>query len=167
MTIKWTKWTDKTIHKKHGHIKLYRALYDGDHAELSERARTLIEKGEITDQIIKGRAMASQIKTPYMVANVCKPIIDVPAMLVSLSVGQVTTSTSEDDFAGLDVPVDPETGDPIDPLENQKEMVEGDRQTIKPETGTQSEHHASPDGWWDRRCTIRWRKRNPHGIQIT
>jgi hypothetical protein len=148
MTIKWTKWTDKTIHKKHGHIKLYRALYDGDHAELSERARTLIEKGEITDQIIKGRAMASQIKTPYMVANVCKPIIDVPAMLVSLSVGQVTTSTSEDDFAGLDVPVDPETGDPIDPLDNQKEMVEGiaRRSNLKLEHKVNITHHQMDGG---------------------
>lgn len=147
MTIKWTKWTDKTIKKKHGHIKLYRALYDGDHAELSERARVLIEKGEITDQIIKGRAMASQVKTPYIVANVCKPIIDVPAMLVSLAMGQVTTSASLDDFAGITIEPD-EEGNQIDPLDNQKEMIEGitRRSNLALEHKTNITHHQMDGG---------------------
>jgi hypothetical protein len=147
MSIKWTKWTEKTIRKQHGAINLYRALYDGDHAQLSERAKQLIDKGEIVDQIIKGRTVASQVKTPYLVANVCKPIVDVPAMLVSLAMGQVTTSTNEEDFAGIESAVD-DDGNPIDPLDNQKEMIEGiaRRSNLQLEHKTNITHHQMDGG---------------------
>lgn len=147
MTIRWTKWTDKTIKSKHGNIKRYRKLYDGDHAPLFERAKRLVEQGEITDQIIEGSTVAKQIKTPYIVANVCKIIVDVPAMLVSRAVGQVTTSTALDDFE-TDLDQEDDEDEFTDPLEKQKDIIKGivKRSNLNFEHKTNITHHQMDGG---------------------
>lgn len=92
MTIEWKEWNDQTITDVHGNIYLHRDLYEGNHAQLSPRAMNLIENGEITDQITKGFLEAQNVQNPYIQANVCKLIVEVPAMLVARSIGKVTSS---------------------------------------------------------------------------
>jgi hypothetical protein len=135
MTIKWTKWTDAVIRKQHGKIKTYRKLYDGEHVDLFPRAKDLVDNGEIYELITEGEVRAKNIKTPYIVANVSKMIVDIPAMLVSRAMGQVTTSTKAEDFTAtenidnpvnIDVTDQPENPDEFtDPFEKQKEIIKG------------------------------------------
>lgn len=120
MTIKWTKWNDKSIRSKHGDIERYRKLYEGKHSELFERAQRLIKQGEITDQITEGRVQAQQVRSPYIMANVCKMIVDIPATFVSRAIGQVTTTKTLDDF---DMDVTGEDDGFLDPLERQKNIL--------------------------------------------
>lgn len=148
MTLKWTKWTDSEIKAIHGSIKKYRMLYDGDHSQLFERAKRLIEQGEITDQIFEGNTVAKQIQSPYIVANVSKMIVDVPAMLVSRAIGKVSTSTSLEDFEGTDIVDTDAEEDFIDPLEKQKEIIEGiaKRSKLSFEHKTNITHHQMDGG---------------------
>lgn len=92
MTINWTKWNKKTVTDIHGNVFFYRDLYDGNHAELFPRAKHLIQTGEIIGNIIEGKHAASHHQTPYMIANVCKIIPEIPAMLVARSIGKVKSS---------------------------------------------------------------------------
>ncbi|AQY55104.1 portal protein [Geobacillus phage TP-84] len=146
MGIKWTKWSTNVIKKYHGNIQKYRKLYDGDHAKLFERAKRLIQEGEITDQIIEGAEVARNVKTPYIVANVCKMIVDIPAMLVSRAIGQVTTSMSPDDFAGM--VTDQGDGTVISLYEKQKELIKGiaKRSNLQFEHKTNIIHHQMDGG---------------------
>jgi hypothetical protein len=151
MTINWTKWTDTTIKNRHGNIKTYRKLYDGDHSVLFNRAKRLIENGEITDQLSNGTSVAKQVQTPYIIANMCKVIVDIPAMFVSRAVGQVTTSASLDDFTGIepnDDPIDDADDEFTDPLEKQKEMIKGiaKRSNLSFEHKTNITHHQMDGG---------------------
>ena len=148
MEIKWTKWSTDVIKKYHGNIQKYRKLYDGDHAELFERAKRLIQEGEITDQIIDGPVVARNVKTPYIIANVCKIIVDIPAMLVSRAIGQVTTSTTPDDFAGKEMATDQGDGTLISPYEKQKELIKGiaKRSNLQFEHKTNIIHHQMDGG---------------------
>lgn len=145
MTLNWTRWTEEIIRKHHGHIKTYRSLYEGDHAALFPRARRLIETGEITDQITNGSILAKQIQTPYVMANVCKMIVDVPALLVSRAVGQVTTTMNDDDF---ETPLIQTEDGPIDALDNQNEMIRGivKRSRLATEHKTNIIHHQMDGG---------------------
>lgn len=139
MTIQWTKWTDAVIRKQHGKIKTYRKLYDGEHVEVFPRAKELIDKGEIYNIITEGIEKAKNAKTPYIQANVSKMIVDIPAMLVSRAIGQITTSTKAEDF-GIVEPEEEEIDNPVneidtkptnntdefkDPFEKQKEIIKG------------------------------------------
>ncbi|MBP3950330.1 hypothetical protein [Bacillus suaedae] len=92
MTIKWTKWNREEIKKIHGQVYFYRDLYEGDHSNLFERAKSLIDKGEIIDSIIQGNQRAQNVRTPYLIANISKLIPEIPAMLVARSIGSVTSS---------------------------------------------------------------------------
>lgn len=144
MTIEWTNWTDKTIKSKHGNIKRYRQLYLGEHSQMFQRAKELIEKGEITDQIAYGHSKAKQVQTPYLVANVSKMIVDIPATLVSRAVGKATSSASLEDF---EIPDDQEE-DFVDPLEKQKELLNGieSRSNLSLEHKTNITHHQMDGG---------------------
>ncbi|WP_068672288.1 hypothetical protein [Oceanobacillus sp. Castelsardo] len=94
----WTKFDASVIEKTHGNIFYYRKLYEGEHSEIFPRAKELIEKGEIVDNIMYGTQRAQNVKTPYLVANICKLIPEIPAMLVSRSIGNIQSSLSPDDF---------------------------------------------------------------------
>lgn len=97
MTIEWKEWNQKTITDVHGDIYLHRDLYEGNHAAIFPRAEKLIKNGEITDQLFKGYQEARKVQTPYIQANLCKLIAEVPAMLVARSIGKVTSSIPSDE----------------------------------------------------------------------
>lgn len=97
MTIEWKEWDEKTITDVHGDIYLHRDLYEGNHAAIFPRAEKLIKNGEITDQLFKGYQEARKVQTPYIQANLCKLIVEVPAMLVARSIGKVTSSIPSDE----------------------------------------------------------------------
>lgn len=97
MTIEWKDWNEQTITNVHGDIYLHRDLYEGNHALLFSRATELLEKGEITDQLYNGPVKAQNVQTPYVQANLCKLIVEVPAMLVSRSIGKVSSSIPSDE----------------------------------------------------------------------
>ena len=98
MTNKWAKFDESVIKETHGDIFFYRDLYEGNHSKIFSRAKDLIEKGEIVDNIIFGTQKAQNVQTPYIVANISKLIPEIPAMLVSRSIGNIQTSFSPDDF---------------------------------------------------------------------
>lgn len=99
----WTKFDADVIKKTHGDIFYYRDLYEGKHSEIFPRAKHLIEKGEITDNIMYGSQQAQNVQTPYIVANICKLIPEIPAMLVSRSIGNIQSSLSPDDFQAEEI----------------------------------------------------------------
>lgn len=80
------------IEKVHGDVEFYRNLYEGKHSQIFERAKNLVEKGEITDRIQYGEARAKNIRTPYIVANVSKVIVDIPTLFISRSLGELKTN---------------------------------------------------------------------------
>ncbi|MGD6993991.1 hypothetical protein [Sutcliffiella horikoshii] len=92
MTIKWTEWSKKTIEEVHGKVYFYRDLYEGKHINLFARAKKLVDSGEIVDNILEGRSGAKNVQTPYIVANISKLIPEIPAMLVSRSIGKINSS---------------------------------------------------------------------------
>lgn len=101
MTIVWKEWNDKLIKDIHGNVFFHRKLYEGDHHELFPRAVELIEKGEIVGNIsdmLNGEPLKGNVRTPYIIANVSKLIPEIPAMLISRSMGKIKSSiVSSDD----------------------------------------------------------------------
>ena len=112
MPIEWKKFDAEVVEKQHGDIYFYRKLYEGRHSEIFERAQELIEKGEIVGNIINGTQKTANVKTPYVVANICKLVAEIPAMLVSRSIGSVETSLSADDLQADEI--NEETNEIID-----------------------------------------------------
>lgn len=96
MTINWKQFDRSTIEKTHGRLYFYRDLYEGNHSTLFSRARDLIKKGEIVDNLLEGPVQAQNVQTPYVIANVSKLIPEIPAMLVSRSIGRLGTSLKKD-----------------------------------------------------------------------
>jgi hypothetical protein len=96
MTIKWDKFDADVIEKTHGKVYFYRDLYEGNHSKIFSRAKELIEKGEIIDNIIDGVKQGQNVRTPYIMANVSKLIPEIPAMCVSRSIGHIATSLEKD-----------------------------------------------------------------------
>lgn len=80
------------IQKYHDDVDIYRNLYEGNHSQLFSRARHYIKTGEITDEIQHGAVTSKHIKTPYIVANISKLIVDIPALFVSRSIGKLMTN---------------------------------------------------------------------------
>lgn len=96
MTINWKQFDTSVIEKTHGKIYYYRDLYEGNHSTLFSRAKDLISKGEIVDNITNGPVQAQNVQTPYIIANISKLIPEIPAMLVSRSIGKLGTSLTQD-----------------------------------------------------------------------
>ncbi|MED3974600.1 hypothetical protein P4639_14500 [Priestia megaterium] len=93
--INWKEWTKQTIASMHGDIYLYRDIYKGKHAKHFERARQLIESGEVIDHTsdkVLGPGVPTNIRTPYIVMNISKLIVDTPAILISRSIGKISSS---------------------------------------------------------------------------
>ena len=88
----FTRFDESKIKELHGDMYTYRKLYKGDHAEIFERAKELIEKGEVIDYLQNGLKRGNNVKTPYLVYNISKIICDTPAMLISRSIGEVLTN---------------------------------------------------------------------------
>lgn len=89
----WRQFSRNTIKDVHGDMYYYRSLYEGRHHELFPRAKELIEKGEIIDVYSNaGEYTSKNVRTPYVMFNICRVIVDVPTMLVSRSIGQFKTN---------------------------------------------------------------------------
>ncbi|WP_105992235.1 hypothetical protein [Staphylococcus chromogenes] len=119
----WRQFSRNTIKNVHGDMYYYRSLYEGRHHELFPRAKELIEKGEIIDVYSNaGEYTSKNVRTPYIMFNICRVIVDVPTMLVSRSIGQFKTNyprTSET----LKEQQDNETN--VDGTYDDNEMIEG------------------------------------------
>ena len=94
--FEWQVFGRETIVDIHGDMYYYRDLYEGNHHDLFPRAKNLIKRGEIIDVYADkdGNPSAKNIRTPYIMLNVAKMIVDVPAMFVSRSIGQIKTNHS-------------------------------------------------------------------------
>jgi hypothetical protein len=108
--IDWTQWSSGVVERFHGNVWFYRDLYEGNHAKLFPRAKQLIDEGDIVDQIMRGRRYAQNVQTPYIIANISKLIPEIPAMLVSRSIGKVSTSISDDGSGQTSDQVEAPTG---------------------------------------------------------
>ncbi|MDT0710165.1 hypothetical protein RM614_03370 [Mammaliicoccus sciuri] len=84
--------TQKEITETHGDMFLYRDLYDGRHSKLFDRAKALIEQGEIIDRIEYGDVKAQNVQTPYIVVNISKMIVDIPTLFITRSMGKLQTN---------------------------------------------------------------------------
>lgn len=84
--------TQEEITETHGDIFLYRDLYDGRHSKLFDRAKALIEQGEIIDRIEYGDVKAQNVQTPYIVVNISKMIVDIPTLFITRSMGKLQTN---------------------------------------------------------------------------
>lgn len=130
MTIEWKEWNDKIIEKVHGNVLTNRKLYAGDFIELSPRLRALVEEQTAYDPL-DTKNTSPNVKTPIVTANVAKLIPEVPAMLVSRSMGKVkssltstaeqneTTGAADDMIEGPDKDIENDT---IDDL--QQELID-------------------------------------------
>ncbi|MCJ1757901.1 hypothetical protein MT409_01155 [Mammaliicoccus sciuri] len=96
--------TQEEITETHGDMFLYRDLYDGRHSKLFDRAKALIEQGEIIDRIEYGDVKAQNVQTPYIVVNISKMIVDIPTLFITRSMGKLQTNypineiEDDDDF---------------------------------------------------------------------
>ena len=88
----WKKFDKETITSIHGDMYMYRDLYKGRHSNIFARAKRLVENGEIIDYLEGGQREAVNVRTPYIVYNVSKMICDIPALLISRSIGEVLTN---------------------------------------------------------------------------
>lgn len=84
--------TQEEITETHGDMFLYRDLYDGRHSKLFDRAKALIEQGEIIDRIEYGNVKAQNVQTPYIVVNISKMIVDIPTLFITRSMGKLQTN---------------------------------------------------------------------------
>lgn len=109
----WKKFDKATITNIHGDMYFFRDLYNGKHSELFPRAKELIEQGEIIDIIRHGEYKAKNVRTPYLMLNVAKLIVDTPSLLISRGIGNVKTN-----FPAEEQPADNST-------DEQSKMIEG------------------------------------------
>lgn len=96
----WEKFDKDTIKAVHGDMYKYRDLYRGRHAQLFTRAKELIDKGEVIDYLEHGKEEFGKVRTPYLIYNVSKIICDIPALLVSRSIGNVFTDFKKEESTG-------------------------------------------------------------------
>lgn len=91
--LEWKHFDKQTIVDVHGDMYYYRNLYEGNHHELFPRAQHLIQQGEIIDiYSTKDEMVNRNVRTPYLVANISKMIVDVPTTFATRSIGQVKTN---------------------------------------------------------------------------
>ena len=89
----WQTFGKDVIIDIHGDMYYYRNLYEGNHHEIFPRAINLINCGEIVDVYADDKINSPKnVRTPYIMLNVSKIIVDVPSMFVSRSIGQVKTN---------------------------------------------------------------------------
>lgn len=93
--INWRKWNSEVVEETHGKVEFYRDLYDGKHHKIFPRAKQLIESGEVVEVLENGQRVALKAQPPYIMANVAKLVVDIPAMLVSRAIGKPTVSSEQ------------------------------------------------------------------------
>ncbi|PTK27537.1 hypothetical protein [Mammaliicoccus sciuri] len=94
--------TQEEITETHGDMFLYRDLYDGRHSKLFDRAKALIDQGEIIDRIEYGDVKAQNVQTPYIVVNISKMIVDIPTLFITRSMGKLQTNYPINEIEGDD-----------------------------------------------------------------
>lgn len=95
----WETFNKATIIERHGDMYKFRKMYEGKHHEIFERPEVFIKRGELIDSYqtaSNGRTMPSNIRTPYIVINIAKSIVNVPSRFVSRSIGNITTNYPTD-----------------------------------------------------------------------
>ena len=97
----WQMFGKQTIKDVHGDMFYYRDLYEGRHHEIFPRAINLIDRGEIVDVYAdkKGNQSPKNVRTPYIMLNVSKMIVDIPSMFVARSIGEFKTNYNKDSQA--------------------------------------------------------------------
>lgn len=96
MTRTYKIFDEDFIEDFHDRIFMYRKLYQGKHGEIFKRAERLIQEGQAIDNVLKHQKEGVNMPTPYIVANFAKLIVNTPAVLVSRSIGDITTSLEND-----------------------------------------------------------------------
>lgn len=98
--LEWKHFDKQTIVEVHGDMYYYRDLYEGNHHELFPRAQHLIQQGEIIDVYsTKDEMVNKNVRTPYLMANISKMIVDVPTTFATRSIGQVKTNHPPESIA--------------------------------------------------------------------
>lgn len=127
--LEWKHFDKQTIVEVHGDMYYYRDLYEGNHHELFPRAQHLIQQGEIIDVYsTKDEMVNKNVRTPYLMANISKMIVDVPTTFATRSIGQVKTNHPPESIAQQNM--DGETSDNIkiwsnDFTDEDVELIEG------------------------------------------
>lgn len=100
----WVKFDKRIIKQVHDDMYYYRALYEGRHHELFPRAVNLIEQGEIIDVYSTQNEIASKnVRTPYLMINISRVIIDLPSMLVARTLNAIKTNYPNNSLAQQDM----------------------------------------------------------------
>lgn len=91
--INWDKeqWNTEIIAKYHGDVHKMRDIYEGNHIDHFERAKSLLNSQEIVDPN-NPDMLTPLVKTPYIVMNMAKPVAETPATLIARSIGKITSS---------------------------------------------------------------------------
>lgn len=127
--LEWKHFDKQTIVEVHGDMYYYRDLYEGNHHELFPRAQHLIQQGEIIDVYsTKDEMVNKNVRTPYLMANISKMIVDVPTTFATRSIGQVKTNHPPESLAQQNM--DGETSDNMkiwsnDFTDEDVELIEG------------------------------------------
>lgn len=122
--IEYGQFTTDFVEKFHEQIYTHRDLYKGKHLNVFARAKQLVEQGEVLDNILKKDLDQAHRPTPYIMANVCKMIVDTPAVLVSRSIGTITSG-----LEAMEKQVD-------DSNENTDNQIDGPTSGVKYNTDT-------------------------------
>lgn len=100
----WVKFDKEIIKQVHDDMYYYRALYEGRHHELFPRAINLIEQGEIIDVYSTQNQVASKnVRTPYLMINISRVIVDLPSMLVARTLNGIKTNYPNNSLAQQDM----------------------------------------------------------------
>lgn len=100
----WVKFDKEVIKQVHDDMYYYRGLYEGRHHELFPRAINLIEQGEIIDVYSTQNEVASKnVRTPYLMINISRVIVDLPSMLVARTLNGIKTNYPSDSLAQEDM----------------------------------------------------------------
>lgn len=100
----WVKFDKEVIKQVHDDMYYYRGLYEGRHHELFPRAINLIEQGEIIDVYSTQNEVASKnVRTPYLMINISRVIVDLPSMLIARTLNGIKTNYPSDSLAQEDM----------------------------------------------------------------
>lgn len=127
--IDWTVrgWTDKTTKNVHGDYERYRLLYEGKHELLFPRAQHLIKNGDAVGRFLDNSQTARETQTPYVIFNLPKVIAEIPATMVSGSIGQIKSSITADE---IDPDIEDDTDEMIEGPQDEEEAGKNENNTV-------------------------------------
>lgn len=98
--LDWIEFHKGIITEVHGDMYYFRDLYEGKHHEIFPRAKHLIEQGEIIDVYgAKDEMINRNVRTPYMMLNISKMIVDIPTTFAARAIGKVKTNHPPESLA--------------------------------------------------------------------